>query len=46
MNYFFDHGIKVPDQISIVGYDDSIYAEFVRPEADYSSSGYSTNEGT
>ena len=31
MNYFFDHGIKVPDQISIVGYDDSIYAEFVRP---------------
>ena len=31
MNYFFDHGIKVPDQISIVGYDDNIYAEFVRP---------------
>ena len=24
MNYFFDHGIKVPDQISIVGYDDNI----------------------
>ena len=31
MNFFFDKGIKVPDQISIVGYDDNIYAEFVRP---------------
>ena len=32
MNYFFDQGIRIPDQISIVGYDDSIYAEFVRPK--------------
>ena len=31
MNFFFDKGIRVPDQISIVGYDDNIYAEFVRP---------------
>ena len=26
MNFFFDKGIRVPDQISITGYDDSMYA--------------------
>ena len=26
MNFFFDEGIKVPDQMSITGYDDSMYA--------------------
>ena len=31
MNFFADHGIKVPEQISITGYDDSIYAQMVRP---------------
>lgn len=31
MDFFYDNGIHVPDQISIVGYDDSEYAEFVRP---------------
>ena len=32
MNFFFDKGIKVPDQISITGYDDSMYASMVRPK--------------
>lgn len=32
MNFFFDQGIKVPEQISITGYDDSIYAQMVRPK--------------
>ena len=32
MNFFFDEGISVPDQISITGYDDSIYASMVRPK--------------
>ena len=32
MNFFFDEGIKVPDQISITGYDDSMYASMVRPK--------------
>lgn len=32
MNFFQDQGIKVPDQISITGYDDSIYAQMVRPK--------------
>ena len=31
MNFFYDKGIKVPEEISIVGYDDSLYAEYVRP---------------
>jgi len=31
LNFFYDHHIKVPDQVSIVGFDDSIYAELVRP---------------
>ena len=32
MNFLFDEGIKVPDQISITGYDDSMYASMVRPK--------------
>lgn len=32
MNFFFDKGIKVPEQISITGYDDSVYAGMVRPK--------------
>ena len=32
MNFFLDQGIKIPDQISITGYDDSIYAQMVRPK--------------
>ena len=32
MNFFFDKGIRIPDQISITGYDDSIYASMVRPK--------------
>lgn len=32
MNFFFDEGISVPDQISITGYDDSIYASMVKPK--------------
>ena len=32
MNFFFDKGIRIPDQISVTGYDDSIYASMVRPK--------------
>lgn len=32
MNFFFDQKIKVPDQISVTGYDDSIYASLIRPK--------------
>ena len=32
MNFFFDKVIRIPDQISITGYDDSIYASMVRPK--------------
>lgn len=32
MNFFLDQGIRVPEQISITGYDDSIYASLVRPK--------------
>ena len=31
INFLHDRGIKVPDQVSIVGFDDCIYAEYVRP---------------
>lgn len=30
-NYFVDKGLKIPDDISIVGYDDSIYSRLSRP---------------
>lgn len=32
MNAFWDMGIKVPEDISVVGFDDSIHATFVRPK--------------
>lgn len=32
LNFFCDNGIRVPDQISIVGFDDSVYARLVRPQ--------------
>lgn len=31
INFLHDRGIKVPDEVSIVGFDDCIYAEYVRP---------------
>lgn len=31
MNFLIDHGIHIPEQVSIVGFDDCIYTEFVRP---------------
>ncbi len=31
MNFLHDRGIRVPDQVSIVGFDDCVYAEYVRP---------------
>ena len=31
MNFMLDHGIKVPEQVSVTGFDDSIYARMVRP---------------
>ena len=31
MKFFQEHGVRVPDQISIVGNDDSIYASLVTP---------------
>ena len=31
INYFYDKGIKVPDGMSIVGFDDNIFARNVRP---------------
>lgn len=32
MNYFLDHGVKVPDDISIVGFDDNILGKNMRPK--------------
>ena len=29
---FFDEGIMVPEQISVTGYDDSVYASMIRPK--------------
>ena len=31
MNYLQDHGIQVPEQVSVTGFDDCIYAELMRP---------------
>lgn len=31
VNFFHDQGIQVPDQISVTGFDDNIFAETVRP---------------
>lgn len=31
MNYLQDHGVQVPEQVSVTGFDDSIYAELLRP---------------
>ena len=32
INFFVDHKISIPDQISVTGFDDSIYASLVRPK--------------
>ena len=32
INFFLDEGIMVPEQISVTGYDDSVYASMVRPK--------------
>ena len=31
MNYLQDHGIQVPEQVSVTGFDDCIYAELLHP---------------
>jgi LacI family transcriptional regulator len=31
MNYFMDHGVNIPDDISIVGFDDNLVGQSVRP---------------
>ena len=31
MNYLQDHGIPVPEQVSVTGFDDCIYAELLHP---------------
>mgnify|MGYP000296684988 CR=1 FL=1 len=30
--FFTDRGIRIPDQISITGFDDNFYAQIVRPK--------------
>lgn len=32
INFLYDRGIRVPDQVSVTGFDDSIYSEYVRPK--------------
>lgn len=32
LNFFCDQGIRIPEQISIVGFDDGVYAKVVRPQ--------------
>lgn len=31
MNYLMEHGVKIPDDISITGYDDNIFSRLCRP---------------
>lgn len=38
MNYLQDHGIQVPEQVSVTGFDDCIYAELMHPPSDDSAS--------
>ena len=32
INYFNDHGVKVPEDASVTGFDDNFYSKFVRPQ--------------
>lgn len=32
VNYFYDKGIRVPENISVVGFDDNIFARNIRPQ--------------
>ena len=32
INFFSDKGIKIPEQISVTGFDDNFYAQIVRPK--------------
>ena len=37
-NFLQNRGIKVPEEISIAGFDDVTYATLARPKADYRAS--------
>lgn len=32
INYFYDQGIRVPEQMSVAGFDDIVYATSIRPQ--------------
>lgn len=32
ISYLYDHGIKVPEAVSVTGFDDNYYSKFVRPK--------------